>query len=107
MSDLFAMFDDSADTSPEPAASTPLMMNADQRAELKALFAQLGVATAREQFVIIEELTATRISAVSELQAAVAHRAIAGLRRRVESVGQVRSGSSWDDRDSPTWIDQL
>ena len=83
------------------------MMTADQREEIKALFARLYVATARDQFTVIEEVTGTRIRSVSELSAAHAHRAIAGLTKRVASLGETRTGNSWDDRDFPTWIDRL
>lgn len=83
------------------------MMTDEQREDVRALFAQLGIATAREQFAVIEELTGTRISAVADLQASTAHRAILGLRRRLETRGQVTTGNAWDDRDAPTWIDQL
>lgn len=83
------------------------MMTADQCEEIKALFARLYVATARDQFTVIEEVTGTRIRSVSELSAAHAHRAIAGLTKRVASLGETRTGNSWDDWDFPTWIDRL
>ena len=107
MSELFSLFDD-PDREPAPAPATgPVMMTYAQRTEIKELFAQLGVATAAEQFQAIHELTGARITNVGELQGADAHRAIAGLRKRVAALGTVRTGNSWDDRDEPTWIDNL
>lgn len=103
MSDLFSLFEP---PSPEPAPQR-LPMTEAQRSQLRELFAQLGLTTAREQFAVIGELTGTRIAAVAELQADHAHRAILGLRRRVQSLGQVRTGNAWDDRDAPTWIDRI
>lgn len=83
------------------------MMSESQRADIKALFADLGIRTAREQFAVIQELTGVRLTSVQDLQAAAAQRAIEGLRRRVASTGRVRTGNAWDDREDPTWIDRL
>ena len=106
MSDLFSLFE-----APSPAPVTPalqrLPMTEEQRSQLRELFAQLGLTTAREQFAVIGELTGTRIAAVTDLQADHAHRAILGLRRRIQSLGEVRTGNAWDDRDAPTWIDRI
>ncbi|WP_262003568.1 hypothetical protein [Microbacterium sp. Mcb102] len=107
MSELFSLFDGAA-SEPEPATTAgPVMMTPAQRAELKELFSQLGVSTAAEQFRAVHELTGVRISNVGELQGAHAHRAIEGLRKRVASLGTVRTGNSWDDREEPTWLDNL
>lgn len=107
MSELFSLFDNT-ESEPAPApAPGPVMMTPAQRSEIKDLFAQLGITTAVEQFQTIHELTGARISNVGELQGAHAHRAIEGLRKRIAGLGTVRTGNSWDDRDEPTWIDNL
>ncbi len=106
MSDAIPLFDDADEDLPRPQAQ-PVMMTATQRAEIKDLFGRLGIAVAREQFRVIYELTGNRINNVGELQAAQAHRAIDGLRKRVAALGSVRTGNSWDDREEPTWIDNL
>ncbi len=106
MSDLFSLFDETGQES-ATASQAPLMMSEDQRQEIRALFGTLGIATAREQFAVIEELTGTRIGSVSELSATLAHRSIDGLRRRIRTQSETRTGNSWDDRDEDTWIDRL
>lgn len=106
MSEPISLFDDARDEPARPSAQ-PVMMTATQRTEIKDLFGKLGIATAKEQFQVIHELTGHRIHNVGELQAAHAHRAIEGLRKRVASLGTVRTGNAWDDRDEPTWIDNL
>lgn len=106
MSDLFSLMDGAADE-PDQPSRTPLMMSESQRADIKALFGDLGINAAREQFAVILELTGVRLASVQDLQAAPAQRAIEGLRRRVASSGRVRTGNAWDDREESTWIDRL
>lgn len=105
MSDqLFSLGDEPKDiTQPAPA----IMMSDAQRADIRALFTQLGVTDAQGQFTIVGELTGTTIASVSELTAAVAARLINGLQARVALAGKGRTGNAWDDREEDTWIDRL
>ena len=83
------------------------MMTPAQRTEIRALFAQLGVATARDQFEVTAELTGDRITSVGELSAATAQRLIQGLQRRVAGLDRSLTGKSWDYPEEDTWIDRL
>lgn len=104
MSDLLAVFDSDDEESP---TQRPLLMTARQRAEIRALFTELGVTAASRQFEVVMQLTGTRITSVVHLEAAAAQRLIAALQRRVADRSRVRTGNSWDDRSEDTWIDRL
>ncbi|WP_454130537.1 hypothetical protein [Microbacterium aurum] len=94
------------DRATPPPAAVP-MMSADQRTKIRALFGELGITTAREQFGVVKELTGTTITSVADLTAATAHRLVERLAARVRDVGKTRTGNSWDDREEDTWIDRL
>lgn len=78
-----------------------------QRSEIRSLFAQLELATAREQFALVYELIGVRLLSVTELSAADAQWLILRLRGRVATSGQSLTGDSWADREEDTWIDKL
>ena len=103
MSDLFSLFGD------EEAAPVegPKPMSDSQRQVLRGLFASLGVASARDQFALVEELTGQRIHAVSDLDERAAGALIIRLRHRSKSVAQPNTGDAWADREEDTWIDKL
>lgn len=82
-------------------------MSSEQRNEIRALFATLGVASAREQFALVEVLIGVRLQSVVSLDAKNAGVLIPRLRRRVESRSTVSTGNTWDDREEDTWIDNL
>ncbi|WP_413353916.1 hypothetical protein [Microbacterium sp. 1P06AB] len=84
-----------------------MMMSAEQRATIRALFEELGIAGAKSQFAIVGELTGTTIGSVSELTASSAARVINGLHSRIDAIGQSRTGNAWVDREEDTWIDRL
>lgn len=77
------------------------------RGQLRLAFAKLGVATARDQFDVVAELTGLRISSVLDLTQRQAQTLLISLTRRVESAGTRRTGNAWADRDEDTWIDKL
>jgi len=104
VNNLLGVFDDDES---EPVVVRPLPMSADQRSEIRDLFARLGISSARRQFEVTAELTGVRIASVAELGASDAHRLIIGLKRRLEALGRVTTGSSWDNREEDTWIDRL
>ena len=104
MDDLLSVFDGNE---PDPSALAALMMTSAQRSAIRALFAELGIAAAGDQFEVTAELTGTRISSVGELEAATAQRLIEGLQRRVDGLGRTVTGKSWNDREEDTWIDRL
>lgn len=85
-----------------PAPMTPL-----QRQMIRDLFAQLGVAEARDQFDMVADLTGVRIAAVTDLEVAPANVLIHQLKGRVSSIGRTNTGNAWADRDDDTWIDRL
>lgn len=102
---MFSLFDDGA--APEEQPPRPVLMSESQRARIRALFADLGVATAREQFKTVAETTGVRISSVAELEATTAQTLISRLESRVASRGSANTGNSWDDREEDTWIDRM
>lgn len=87
--------------------SGPKMMTASQRTVIRNAFGALGLATAGEQFDVVEEMTGVRIGAVSDLQQSTAQALIYRLESRVKSVGRKSTGNAWVDRDEETWIDKL
>lgn len=104
MNDLLSVFDGNES---DPRARAALMMTPAQRSVIRALFAELGIGAAANQFEVTAELTGTRISSVGDLEAATAQRLIEGLRRRVAALGRTVTGNSWIDREQDTWIDRL
>ncbi|MFB9645447.1 hypothetical protein [Microbacterium terregens] len=104
MNDLLSVFDSDGTESTE---NRPLLMTAHQRAEIRSLFAKLGLETADLQFDFAAELTGVRIASVGELEATTAQRLIEGLHRRIHNMGRTTTGNSWDDREEDTWIDRL
>jgi len=104
---LFDLSQPDVDERPTPPPAAAPMMSAAQRAKIRALFGELGVTTARDQFAVVKELTGTTIASVAELTAATAHRLSERLAARVRDAGKTRTGNSWDDREEDTWIDRL
>lgn len=100
----FEAGDDSAHPVSEPL---PKLMTASQRAIIRDAFGKLGLATAREQFDVVEEMTGVRITAVSDLEQSAAQSLIYRLESRVKTANKKNTGNSWDDRDEDTWIDKL
>lgn len=90
------------------AAPIPMMRN-EQRDEIRSLFASLGLATAREQFELVNVLIGVRLNSVTELAATNASALIHRLRERVDSgpKSKASTGNSWADREEDTWIDRL
>nr|QJS06292.1 hypothetical protein [Cryobacterium sp.] len=78
-----------------------------QRQHLRELFAQLNAVTTREQFQIVEEVTAQRLNTVQELLAHNAQLLILQLPARIKSRQKSLTGDAWADRDEDTWIDKL
>lgn len=78
-----------------------------QRLELRQLFAQLDVATAREQVDLVKVLIGIRPTSVDDLDTKAAALLTSRLEQRVKSKSRVRTGNSWTDRDYETWIDRL
>ncbi|WP_314853945.1 hypothetical protein [uncultured Microbacterium sp.] len=101
------LFSFGSDTTDDARPAETVMMSDAQRTTIRALFSQLGVTDAKNQFVIVGELTGTTIGSVSELTASVAARLIERLRARVADAGKARTGKAWDDREEDTWIDRL
>lgn len=104
MNDLLSVFDSD---DPEPPDNQPLLMTGRQREQIRGLFAQLGIGSAREQFDLTAQLTGVRIGSVADLEATSAQRLIEALQRRIDSTGRTRTGNVWVDRDEDTWIDRL
>lgn len=102
MSEPFSLFDHEQSAEPESS-----MMTERQRESLRAVFAALGLRTAREQFELVEILTGRRIKSPLDLSAPEAQALLVQLRHRAEQSGRSRTGSSWDDREEDTWIDRL
>ncbi|WP_429462431.1 hypothetical protein [Microbacterium sp. ZKA21] len=82
-------------------------MTEAQRVEIRNLFAALDISTAREQFELVHVLVGARIQSVADLDATKAAALVPRLRKRVESQSRQSTGSSWDDREEDTWIDNL
>lgn len=100
-----SIFDEPDDACVRP--TPPPSMYESQRAEIRNLFAELGMVTAREQFMLVEELIGVRLNAVIDLKAHDAQRLIPILRSRTQTTSRPKTGDSWADRDEDTWIDKL
>lgn len=106
MDDLLPLFD--GDNTPSSASAPETQtLTASQREALKSSFAKLGVADARGQFAIVEELTGQRITSVQDLQERHAQTLIHRLVAKIDSIGRKSTGNTWDDREEDTWIDKL
>ena len=82
-------------------------MTGEQRAVIRALFAQLHVRTAREQFDLVDVLIGIKLHSVADLDTKNAAALIPRLRRRAASQAKTSTGNSWSDREENTWIDNL
>lgn len=102
--DLFSLPDTPSVEVPAEAAPP---MTGEQRAEIRDLFAQLDVRTAREQFDLVDILIGIRLRSVADLDAKNAAVLIPRLRKRVASQAKTSIGNSWADREEDTWIDNL
>lgn len=94
---------------PHLEAAPVAMMRNEQREEIRSLFGSLGLASAREQFELVNVLIGVRLNSVTELTATNASALIHRLRERVDSRSQSKAstGNSWADREEDTWIDRL
>lgn len=101
-----SIFDEHPEDSTKSNEQTRPMFDS-QRSEIRSLFGQLQLVTAREQFALIDELIGVRLTSAPELSAADAQRLIPRLRGRVATRGRSLTGDSWADREEDTWIDKL
>lgn len=92
--------------SPDAAEPLPPMTD-EQRAEIRALFSQLRIPTAPEQFDLVDVLIGKKLHSVADLDKKNAAVLIPRLRARVASRSKTSSGDSWTDREEDTWIDNL
>lgn len=90
-----------------PHVAPPAPMTAEQRGQIRDLFAILGVSTAHEQFRLVDVLVGVRLRSVGELTSKSAAILIPRIRERVESHSRSQTGNSWTDREEDTWIDKL
>ena len=90
-----------------PTIAVPEMITVGQRMSVREAFEVLGITEAREQFEVVHQLTAQKVTFPLQLQARHAQMLIAGLTERILAKGTVRTGNAWDDRDEDTWIDKL
>ncbi|MEJ6555544.1 hypothetical protein PQI51_10990 [Microbacterium esteraromaticum] len=107
MSELFDLFPDDASSTPADVPPPPVPMTDAQRLEIRRLFAQLGVVTAREQFDLVNVLIGIRLASVADLDMKAAALLKSRLEQRIASKSRVTTGNSWTDRDEDTWIDKL
>lgn len=91
----------------EPANTAPTPMSNSQRDEIRLLFSELEIATAREQFETVTHLIGVRLRSVAELTSPDASSLIHRLRVRAQNQHRNSTGNSWADRDEDTWIDKL
>lgn len=106
MSSALSLFPD--DNVPSSSAQTAdKTITESQRIALRALFEQLGVSDAQEQFQIAEEVSGQRIRSVNELLASKAQVLILQLPARIHNRNKKTTGDTWTDRDEETWIDKL
>lgn len=105
MSELFEHFDPQGSTPAPPQTATP--MTTEQRSVIRALFAELALSQAREQFELIDVLIGMKLRSVEDLDARNAARLIPRLKKRVETRKKTPSGDAWRDREEDTWIDHL
>lgn len=106
MSELFDLLSEPSDSTPEPAqAAQP--MTEGQRAQIRRIFATLGVSTASEQFDLVHVLVGVRLKSVADLDSKTAATLIPRLSKRVQSRERDSTGDSWADREDDTWIDKL
>ncbi len=101
------LFSFGSDAVHDARTARAMMMSAEQRATIRALFAELGLADAKSKFAAVGELTWTAIGSVSELTASRAAGVINGLHSRIDAMSRSRTGNAWVDREGETWIDRL
>lgn len=101
-----SLFDDPDDDTPKQLAA-PEPMSEFQRTEIRRLFGNLDLSTAREQFDLVEVLVGIRLRIVTDLTASDAQQLILRLRGRVANQSRSSTGNSWADREEDTWIDRL
>lgn len=105
MSELFDLGALSGEAPVTDSTSRP--MTPEQREEIRTIFGELGIRTAREQFDLVDVLIGIRLRSVAELTAINASTLLPRLKKRLESRSKKSTGNSWDDRDEDTWIDNL
>lgn len=99
--------DDGENQSSSTVEAVEPMMRETTRAQVRQAFERLGVATAREQFAVVAELTGQEITSVMQLTQKDAQLLLVRLIRRAESSGRKSTGNAWADRDEDTWIDKM
>lgn len=107
MTDLLPLFEPEPTLTGNEPGSIPSPMTSSQRHAARALFAKLGIQAAREQFSLVGELIGIRITSVTELDERQAQMLLYRLEARVAAIGRSNTGSAWNDREEPTWIDQM
>lgn len=102
------LFEEEGENQPQSTVgAVDPMMSETTRAQVRRAFERLGVTTAREQFVVVAELTGQRITSAAELTQKHAQLLLVRLTRRAESLGTRSTGNAWADREEDTWIDKM
>lgn len=85
---------------PEP------LINEDQVAAIRAAFERAGITSMKERQELVQSCVIRQVASIREVYAHEARRIL----KRIEDRKPQRaasSGSAWDNRDEPTWIDKL
>lgn len=89
----------------EPAQPNPLISE-DQVAAIRAAFERAGITSMQERQELVQSCVIRSVSSIREVYAHEARRILRRIEGRKPG-GLPSSGSAWDNRDEPTWIDKL
>ena len=89
----------------EPAQPNPLISE-DQVAAIREAFERAGVTSMKERQELVQSCVIRPVASIREVYAHESRRILKRIEDR-RSGGPPSTGSAWDNRDEPTWIDKL
>lgn len=102
-----ALFDLGLTEAPTPEPSGPAPIREDQIAEIRAAFEAAGITDQNERRELVESCVQRPATSLRELRATDVRFILERLSARAAAHGAATTGSTWDQRDSDTWIDRL
>ncbi|WP_162925029.1 hypothetical protein [Mycetocola zhujimingii] len=106
MSDALFVFGDPQEPSPR-GDNPPFPMTDSQRKLIRAAFSRLGIADAKTQLSMVNDLIGVPIRRVTDLTAQSASTLLPLLAARADRNGRPSTGNAWADRPEDTWLDKL
>lgn len=102
-----ALFNLESETAPPPA-SAPAKIAKWQVDLLRDNFDSVGLSTMEERRELVQRIVGRNVSSLSELSMAEGYAVLRHLGDTPTATpGRTSSESTWDNRDSDTWIDRL